>query len=115
MRVDSVTYAAEIHAPANGNEAQFSVAFAVAAALVNGDASIFQYTDAKVADPRIREMMAKIHVEVDKELDKGYPDKRSSVGGNNVLTDGQRSMDTSIMPRVSRNIRSAPRRSSRNS
>ena len=89
IRVDSVTYAAEIHAPATGNEAQFSVAFAVAAALVNGDASIFQYTDAKVADPRIRAMMAKIHVEVDKKLDEGYPDKRASAA-EITLADGRR-------------------------
>jgi 2-methylcitrate dehydratase PrpD len=89
IRVDSVTYAAEIHDPANGSEAQFSVAFAVAAALVNGDASIFQYTDATVADPRIREMMARIHVEVDKALDEGYPDKRAAAA-QIVLADGRR-------------------------
>lgn len=89
IRVDSVTYAAEIHDPANGNEAQFSVAFSVAAALVNGDASVFQYTDATVADPRVRGMMARIHVEVDKELDKGYPDKRAS-SAEIVLGDGRR-------------------------
>lgn len=89
IRVDSVTYAAEIHSPANGNEAQFSVAFAVAAALVYGDASVFQYTDAKVADPRIRAMMARIHVEVDKKLDEGYPDKRAAAA-EIVLADGRR-------------------------
>ncbi|MDO8595412.1 MAG: hypothetical protein Q7R45_02200, partial [Sulfuricaulis sp.] len=70
-------------------EAQFSVAFAVAAALVNGDASVFQYTDAKVADPRIRAMMARIHVEVDKELDQGYPDKRAAAA-EIVRVDGRR-------------------------
>ena len=89
IRVDSVTYAAEIHQPANGNEAQFSVAFAVAAALVNGDASVFQYTDANVADPRIRAMMARIRVEVDKALDAGYPDQRAAAA-EIVLVDGRR-------------------------
>ena len=89
IRVDSVTYAAEIHEPANGNEAQFSVAFAVAAALVKGDASVFQYTDANVADPRIREMMGRIRVEVDKRLDQGYPDKRAS-SAEITLADGRR-------------------------
>lgn len=89
VRVDSVTYAAEIHAPATGNEAQFSVAFAVAAALVNGDASIFQYTDATVTDPRIRQMMAKIRVQVDEALDQGYPDKRPAAA-DIVLSDGRR-------------------------
>ena len=89
IRVDSVTYAAEIHEPANGNEAQFSVAFAVAAALVKGDASIFQYTDANVADPCIREMMTRIRVEVDQRLDQGYPDKRAS-SAEITLADGRR-------------------------
>ena len=78
VRVDSVTFAAEIHTPTNGNEAQFSIAFAVAVALIYGDASIFQYTDAKVADTLVHETMLKIHVEVDKELDKGYPHNRAS-------------------------------------
>ena len=89
IKVDSVTYAAEIHAPVNGEQAQFSVAFAVAVALLNGDASVFQYTDANVADPRIRAMMARIRVEVDPELDKGYPDKRAA-SIVIVLADGTR-------------------------
>lgn len=89
IRVDSVTYAAEIHAPANGNQAQFSVAFAVAAALVNGDASIFQYTDARLADPRIRNMMARIRVEIDPRFDRGYPDQRAAAV-EIVLVDGRR-------------------------
>lgn len=78
IRVDSVTYAAEIHDPQNGNQAQFSVAFSVAVALLNGDASVFQYADANLADSRIRAMMARIHVEIDKKLDQGYPEQRAS-------------------------------------
>ncbi|MCC6531106.1 MAG: MmgE/PrpD family protein [Burkholderiales bacterium] len=89
IRVDSVTYAAEIHAPKSGNEAQFSVAFAVAAAVVKGDASIFRYTDATLADPDVRAMMAKVTVEVDRELDKGYPENRAA-GAQIVLTDARR-------------------------
>lgn len=89
IRIDSVTYAAEIHHPLDGEQAQFSVAFSVAAALVNGDASIFQYTDANVADPRIRAMMGRIHVEVDKGLDPGYPDQRAA-STEIVLVDGRR-------------------------
>ena len=73
-----MTYAADIHEPENGEQSQFSVAFAVAAALVNGDASVFQYTDAKVADPHLCAMMARIRVEIDKELDKAYPAQRAS-------------------------------------
>lgn len=89
VRVDSVTYAAEIHSPANGDEAQFSVAFAIAVALVHGDASVFQYTDAKLADPRVRAMMTKIRVEADNQLDKNYPDKRAA-SVEVMLVDGRR-------------------------
>lgn len=76
--VDSVTYAGEIHDPVNGDQAQFSVPFAIAVALVNGDASIFQYTDAHLQSAPVREMMQKVNVVVDKKLDEGYPDKRGS-------------------------------------
>jgi 2-methylcitrate dehydratase PrpD len=89
IRVDTVTYAAEIHDPRNGGQAQFSVAFSIAVALVFGDASIFQYTDEKVADPRVRAMMGRIRVEVDAALDKGYPDKRAS-SAVIELADGRR-------------------------
>jgi 2-methylcitrate dehydratase PrpD len=79
MQVDSVTYAAEIHEPKNGNQAQFSVAFAVAVALLEGNASIFQYTDKKVANSRVRSLMSRIKVEVNTALDKDYPDKRGAI------------------------------------
>ena len=78
VQVDSVTYAAEIHDPKNGNEAQFSVAFSIAVALLEGNASIFQYTDEKVVDPGVRALMAKIRVEVNRALDVDYPDKRGA-------------------------------------
>jgi 2-methylcitrate dehydratase PrpD len=89
VRVDSVTYAAEIHAPANGSQAQFSVAFAIAVALLKGDASPFQYSDSNVADPRVRAMMKKIHVEIDRKLDEGYPEKRAC-SVEITLADGRR-------------------------
>lgn len=76
--VDSVTYAAEVHSPVSGDQAQFSVAFAIAVALVHGDASVFQYTDAKVSDPDVRAMMSKVQVDVDKRFDKHYPDQRAA-------------------------------------
>lgn len=78
IKVDSVTLAADIHEPENGNQAQFSVPFAVAVSLVEGNASIFQYTDEKVQDSRVREMMGRIMVEADPSLDPGYPDKRAA-------------------------------------
>jgi 2-methylcitrate dehydratase PrpD len=89
VRVDTVTYAAEIHHPANGNQAQFSVGFACAAALVQGDASIFQYTDARLAEPAMQAMMGKIKVIINKELDQFYPVLRPAEAVI-TLKDGQR-------------------------
>jgi 2-methylcitrate dehydratase PrpD len=76
--VDSVTYKGEIHDPVNGDQAQFSVPFAIAVALLNGDASIFQYTDAQVGSAAVKALMKKVKVVVDKKLDIGYPDKRGA-------------------------------------
>jgi 2-methylcitrate dehydratase PrpD len=76
--VDTVTYAGEIHDPQNGDQAQFSVPFSIAVAMLNGDASIFQYTDAQIRSAPVREMMKRIKVIVDKTLDEGYPDRRGS-------------------------------------
>lgn len=89
MKVDSVTMAAEIHDPKDGKQAQFSIPFSIAVAVFEGNASIYQYTDKKVKDPKIRSMMAKIFVEVDKNLDKDYPDKRGA-RGEIILIDGRR-------------------------
>lgn len=76
VRVDSVTDAGDNHAPATGSQAQFSAAFAIASLLVFGDASSSRYTDANLADPRIRQMMMRVHVQVAPEYDEGYPDIR---------------------------------------
>ncbi len=89
IAVDSVTMAAEIHAPKTGTEAQFSVAFSVAVALVEGDASVFRYTDAELADPRVAALMQRVHVVVDRDLDRGYPDRRGAHGAI-VLRGGRR-------------------------
>lgn len=78
VEVDSVTFAAEIDEPANGAQAQFSIAFAVAVALARGDASVFQYTDENLSDPKIHRLMQRVRVAVDPSLDAGYPDKRGA-------------------------------------
>ena len=78
--IDSVTDANEIQWPKNGEEAQFSIPFSVAAALVCGDASIFQYTDERVQDSEIRAFMERIRVEISPEMDRLLPMKRGAVG-----------------------------------
>jgi 2-methylcitrate dehydratase PrpD len=76
--VDTVTRAAAIEPPANREQAQFSIGFAVAIALLEGDASIFRYSDALLEAPATRAMMALMEVKVDPALDAGYPDKRGA-------------------------------------
>ena len=89
VKADSVTMAAEIHEPKDGKQSQFSIPFSIAVAVLEGNASIYQFTDEKVADPKVRSMMKKIRVEVDTSLDKDYPDKRGACG-EVVLKDGRR-------------------------
>ena len=89
VKIDSVTMVAEIHHPQDGKQAQFSIPFSIAVALLEGNASLYQFTDEKVNDPAVRAMMARISVEVDKSLDKDYPNKRGA-HGEIVLVDGRR-------------------------
>lgn len=89
VKVDSVTMITEIHHPVNGIQAQFSIPFSIAVAILDGNASLYQFTDGKVNDPRIRELMGRVSVELDKDLDKDYPHKRGS-HGEIVLKDGRR-------------------------
>jgi len=88
VKVDSVTMIPEIHHPVSGIEAQFSIPFSIAVVILDGNASLYQFTDEKVNDPKVRALMAKISVEVDKELDKDFPNKRGS-HGEIILNDGR--------------------------
>ena len=79
VAVDTVTRAAAIEPPTNGEQAQFSIGFSVALAFLEGNGSIFHYTDAKLADPAVHALMERIEVGVDKALDARYPDERGAV------------------------------------
>jgi 2-methylcitrate dehydratase PrpD len=76
VKVDTVTRAAAIEPPRNGDQAQFSIAFSIAVMLVAGDATPARYTDAMLSDARVRSLMARIQVSADAALDAGYPDRR---------------------------------------
>ena len=89
VKVDSVTMIAEIHHPMNGKQAQFSIPFSIAVAILDGNVSLHQFSDEKVNDRRVHELMDRVSVEVDKSLDKDYPHKRGS-HGEIVLKDGRR-------------------------
>ncbi|ANN66750.1 MmgE/PrpD family protein [Bordetella bronchialis] len=86
-RVDTVTYAAAIELPRNADQAQFSIAFSIAVMLVAGDATPGRYTQAMLADERVRALMDMTTVGADPGLDAGYPDRRPALV-TVTLTDG---------------------------
>ncbi|MDB5804551.1 MAG: hypothetical protein JWN73_1873 [Betaproteobacteria bacterium] len=89
VQVDTVTLAAAIEQPVNGDQAQFSIGFSIAAMLIAGDATPARYTDALLRDARIRELMGRIRVQASPALDAGYPERRPAVV-NVLLFNGRR-------------------------
>ena len=49
--------------------AQMNIPYGVAVTLLEGDASVEQYTETKIRDPKVLEMVAKVHVVHDRSLD----------------------------------------------
>jgi 2-methylcitrate dehydratase PrpD len=86
--IDTVTLAASIAEPNDGKQAQLSVPFAVAVAILEGNASIYQYTDEKLNDPGVRAMMSKLRIEADPALNEGYPNRRGA-HARVILKDGR--------------------------
>jgi 2-methylcitrate dehydratase PrpD len=58
--------------PASGGEARFSIPFAVAAALVDGEVSMRQQTPEKLADPQIAELEERVRIDYDDEVELIY-------------------------------------------
>ena len=58
--------------------AQFSTPYVVAACLLDGEMGPAQLTDERMADPRIAELLGRVTVEQDDELNAVYPDKTAS-------------------------------------
>lgn len=78
LYVDSVTLAGEVVDPRDAAQARFSIAFAIALALLEGAVSVFDYTEERLHDPRMRAMMGRIRVEADPALDARYPRERGA-------------------------------------
>jgi 2-methylcitrate dehydratase PrpD len=88
IAVDSVTHAGEVVEPATAAQAQFNIPFSVALALIDGgEASLFAYTEERMADLRTRRLAEKISVHRDTRLDADYPDKRRALA-TLTLADG---------------------------
>lgn len=60
-------------APRTVVDAQFSAPFAAAVAFVRGGAGLEQFSDANIADPTIRRLMARTDCVTDAALDASYP------------------------------------------
>jgi 2-methylcitrate dehydratase PrpD len=64
--------------PAEPDEAKFSLAYTVAAALVLGSVRLRAFTPEALKDPAIRNLMARVTARVDPELDKLAPGRRAA-------------------------------------
>ncbi len=69
---------ASCETPSTPNEARFSLRYAVAAALVQGSLRLDAYDPARMQDPALRELMPRIRLCVDPDMDRAYPGKRSA-------------------------------------
>lgn len=75
--------------PTTALEGKFSLPFQMAIVVLERRAGIAQFVDAKVADPRTRALMERVHVYVDPEIEAlGYNEMRMKV--DITLTDGRR-------------------------
>lgn len=62
--------------PKSTDEAQYNIAYPVAAALVYGDCGLAQVRDENLGDPKVVAMMQRLSFQVDPELDKQFPARR---------------------------------------
>ncbi|MHB9099853.1 MAG: MmgE/PrpD family protein [Syntrophales bacterium] len=70
-------------------EAQMSLQFIVAVVLLEGAALLEQFSEAKIADPRIRDLARRVEIVVDPDIDKWYP-ARYANKVEVILRDGRR-------------------------
>ncbi|MBO4880159.1 MAG: MmgE/PrpD family protein [Firmicutes bacterium] len=62
--------------PKDADEAQYNIAYPVAAAVVYGDFGLAQCNDKFLGDPKVLAMMGRLHFVMDPELDKKFPAQR---------------------------------------
>lgn len=76
IATDSVTLRADIEEPNTPEQAQFSLAFSIAAALIAGDALPRRYSTEMMERPEIRAFMRRITCRSEPALDEAFPYKR---------------------------------------
>jgi 2-methylcitrate dehydratase PrpD len=82
-RVRVATYAPALAVAGNPDprtaaEARFSIPYVVATALLHGSVRLAAFASARLADPAIRELMGRIELAVDPELDARFPGRRAA-------------------------------------
>lgn len=75
-------------------EAQFSMPFGAALALVYGKAGLDEYTEANLISPQVKAMMSRVSCVLDPELDKVYP--KHWPASVEIITKGGRKFSTRI-------------------
>ncbi len=81
IRVGSYRAAKEVsgyESPTTPAEARFSLKYVVATALTHGSVRFAAFEPARMNDPATRELMAKIEVTIDPELDAAFPQQRAA-------------------------------------
>jgi 2-methylcitrate dehydratase PrpD len=82
-RIEVATYGPALEvagnpAPRTAAEARFSIPFVVATACLFGKVRLAAFTPERLANPRLRSLMARIELKVDPELDALFPGRRSA-------------------------------------
>ncbi len=72
--VDIIGSEPEKWQPTSRETADHSMPYCVAAALIDGDVTLASFTDERIADPKLRELIQRVAIHRDAELTKGYPD-----------------------------------------
>jgi 2-methylcitrate dehydratase PrpD len=65
-------------APATRFEAQFSIQYCVAAALLLGSVWLEAFSDVHLHDARLRDLLGRVELVLDPELDGAFPDQRGA-------------------------------------
>ena len=84
--------------PRNTDEAQYNIAYPVAAALIYGDFGLAQVREENLGDPKVVEMMKRLSFVVDEELDKQFPARRIC-RAELVTKDGRKFLSDECEPR----------------
>ena len=81
IRVGSYRAAKEVsgyESPLTAAQARFSLKYVVATALTHGSVRLAAFEPARINDPATRDLMARIEVAIDPELDAAFPQQRAA-------------------------------------